>query len=99
MEQSAMAGLAEMPAIVRLNLAVVRLPASHPAASLGTRVPVYGFCILHPDGPILVDTGVGFGNELIDDLYEPVPRSSGTRTSSRPKSPAMQTSIPTLNSG
>ena len=66
-----MAGLAEMPSIVRLDLAVVRLPASHPAAALGAKVPVYGFCILHPDGPILVDTGVGFGNQFIDDLYEP----------------------------
>ncbi len=34
-------------------------------------MPVYGYCILHPDGPILVDTGVGFGNELIDQLYNP----------------------------
>ena len=56
-----MAGLAEMPAIVRLDLAVVRLPESHPAAPSGGKVPVYGFCILHPDGPILVDTSVGFG--------------------------------------
>ena len=60
-----------MPAIVRLDLAVVRLPESHPAAPSGGKVPVYGFCILHPDGPILVDTGVGFGNQFIDDLYEP----------------------------
>ena len=66
-----MAELAEMPAIVRLDLAVVRLPGFHPAAPSGARVPVYGFCILHPDGPILVDTGVGFGNQFIDDLYEP----------------------------
>lgn len=66
-----MAGLAEMPAILRNDLALVHLRASHPAASLGTTIPVYGFCILHPDGPILVDTGVGFGNQFIDDLYEP----------------------------
>lgn len=59
-----------MPVIVRLNLAEVQLPASHPAASEG-RVPVYGFCVLHPEGPILVDTGVGFGNEFIDELYRP----------------------------
>jgi N-acyl homoserine lactone hydrolase len=62
--------LREMPIIVRLNLAEVRLPASHPAAA-GRRIPVYGFCVLHPDGPILVDTGVGFGNDFIDELYRP----------------------------
>ena len=66
-----MAGLAEMPTIVRLDLAVVHLPDTHPAAPLGARIPVYGFCILHPDGLILVDTGVGFANAFIDDLYQP----------------------------
>lgn len=65
-----MAYLREMPLIVRLDLAEVRLPESHPAAVDG-RVPVYGFCVLHPDGPILVDTGVGFGNEFIDEVYRP----------------------------
>lgn len=65
-----MAYLREMPPIVRLDLAEVGLPESHPAAADG-RVPVYGLCVLHPDGPILVDTGVGFGNEFIDELYRP----------------------------
>jgi N-acyl homoserine lactone hydrolase len=65
-----MAYLREMPLIVRLDLAELRLPESHPAAAHG-RMPVYGFCVLHPDGPILVDTGVGFGNEFIDELYRP----------------------------
>lgn len=60
-----------MPSIVRFDLAVVELPDTHPAAHLGRKVPVYGYCIQHPDGPILVDTGVGFGNEFIDDLYRP----------------------------
>ena len=60
-----------MPSILRLDLAVVELPATHPAAALGRSVPVYGYCIQHPDGPILVDTGVGFGNEFIDELYQP----------------------------
>jgi N-acyl homoserine lactone hydrolase len=64
------AQLREIPPIVRLDLAEVELPASHPAASCG-RVLVYGFCVVHPDGPILVDTGVGFGNEFIDELYRP----------------------------
>ncbi len=60
-----------MPSILRLDLAVVELPEGHPAAHRGRTVPVYGYCILHPDGPILVDTGVGFGNEFIDELYNP----------------------------
>jgi len=66
-----MAGLVEMPSILRLDLAVVELPENHPAAHRGRTVPVYGYCILHPDGPILVDTGVGFGNGFIDELYNP----------------------------
>jgi N-acyl homoserine lactone hydrolase len=64
------AHLREMPLIVRLDLAEVRLPESHPATA-DSRVPVYGFLVLHPDGPILVDTGVGFGNHFIDELYRP----------------------------
>ena len=63
--------LAEMPRIERLDLARVELPADHPAAVLTRSVPVHGFLIDHPDGAILVDTGVGFGNELIDALYQP----------------------------
>lgn len=66
-----MFGLTELPAIVRLDLAVVELPDTHPAAARGSGVPVFGYCIDHPDGPILVDTGVGYGNDFIDDLYHP----------------------------
>jgi len=60
-----------MPPVHRLDLATVRLPKTHPAAARSTTVPVYGFCIEHPDGAILVDTGVGFGNEFIDAVYHP----------------------------
>ena len=35
-------------------------------------VPVFGFLVLHPAGPILIDTGVGIGNTFIDELYSPV---------------------------
>lgn len=63
--------LAEMPAVMRLDLAVVTLPDGHPAAEHGRPVPVHGFVIDHPAGVILVDTGVGFGNVLIDELYSP----------------------------
>lgn len=63
--------LAELPRIERLDLATVELPADHPAADLGRSVAVHGFLIDHPDGAILVDTGVGFGNAVIDELYRP----------------------------
>ena len=33
--------------------------------------PVYAFLVEHPDGPILIDTGVGLGNEIIDQMYSP----------------------------
>ena len=64
--------LDELPRVTELNLASVELPDTHPAASLGRTVPVHGFLIHHPDGAILVDTGVGFGNAFIDDLYQPM---------------------------
>ena len=63
--------LAELPRIERLDLATLELPADHPAADLGRSVAVHGFLIDHPDGAILVDTGVGFGNAFIDELFQP----------------------------
>lgn len=33
--------------------------------------PVYALLVEHPDGPILIDTGVGLGNEIIDQMYSP----------------------------
>lgn len=33
---------------------------------------MYAFLVEHADGPVLVDTGVGLGNEQIDKLYSPV---------------------------
>lgn len=34
--------------------------------------PVFSYLLLHPAGPILIDTGVGTGNPMIDELYAPV---------------------------
>jgi N-acyl homoserine lactone hydrolase len=34
--------------------------------------PVYAFLVEHPDGSVLVDTGVGLDNDFIDKLYSPV---------------------------
>ena len=63
--------LTRMPRIERLDLARVELPVDHPAAELGRSIAVHGFLIDHPDGAILVDSGVGYGNVFIDDLYQP----------------------------
>ena len=35
-------------------------------------LPGVRYLVVHPAGPILVDTGVGVGNAFIDDLYTPV---------------------------
>ena len=63
--------LLSMPRIERLHLADVTLPEGHPAAEHGRTVVVFGFVIDHPDGVIVVDTGVGHGSALIDKLYSP----------------------------
>lgn len=63
--------LNELPRVAQLDLASVELPDTHPAAGLGSTIPVHGFLIHHPDRAILVDTGVGYDNENIDDLYQP----------------------------
>jgi N-acyl homoserine lactone hydrolase len=55
--------------IVPLHLADVTYPASHPLA--GKDGPVLGFAIRHPDGIVLVDTGIGEGNAWIDENYQP----------------------------
>jgi N-acyl homoserine lactone hydrolase len=34
--------------------------------------PVFAYLVVHPTGPILIDTGVGIGNAFIDELYSPV---------------------------
>ncbi len=34
--------------------------------------PVFAYLVLAPAGPILIDSGVGYGNDFIDELYSPV---------------------------
>jgi N-acyl homoserine lactone hydrolase len=63
--------LKSLPRIERLDLAVVTLPDWHPEAPNQPTAPVYGYVLVHPDSPIVFDTGVGFGNEFIDEMYEP----------------------------
>jgi glyoxylase-like metal-dependent hydrolase (beta-lactamase superfamily II) len=66
--------LASLPAIERVHLAdVTRLPDWHPALPGGrTGYPVFGYLIRHPEGPILVDTGIGTDSARIRELYAPV---------------------------
>jgi len=61
-----------MPVIERMLLAVVEtVPEWHPEHATFEPFPVFGWVVRHPDGPILVDTGVGTGNAAIDGWYRP----------------------------
>jgi N-acyl homoserine lactone hydrolase len=61
-----------MPLIDRLALATVSsVPEWHPEHDTFAPFPVHAWVIRHPDGLILVDTGVGLDNRLIDDWYDP----------------------------
>jgi N-acyl homoserine lactone hydrolase len=55
--------------VIPLHLADVTYPAVHPLA--GQDGPVLAFAIRHPDGIVLVDTGIGEGNEWIEANYRP----------------------------
>ena len=49
----------------RLRLSDCTWPAGTPRA--GASIPIYGYAIRHPQGLILMDTGVGEGSKLIDE--------------------------------
>lgn len=53
---------------------ILGVPAFHPEHDSFNPFPVNAFAIHHPEGVILVDTGIGFGNAFIDSAYprEPV---------------------------
>lgn len=55
--------------VFALHLAEVTYPDGHPLA--GTTGPVNAFAIRLSDGLVLVDTGIGAGNEWIDEHYRP----------------------------
>ena len=55
--------------VIPIHLADVTYPESHPLA--GRDGPVLAFAIRHPDGLVLVDTGVGEGNAWIEENYRP----------------------------
>ncbi|MDH3704782.1 MAG: MBL fold metallo-hydrolase [Acidimicrobiia bacterium] len=56
--------------VEQIHLATVQLPDWHPRIDDGV-AEVFGFAVRHPEGVILVDTGVGTGNDFIDDVYQP----------------------------
>jgi N-acyl homoserine lactone hydrolase len=70
-QNQTVARLTELPQIERLPLAKVVLPDGHPEAVTTREAPVYAFLIRHPDGAILVDTGVGRGSAFVDEVYRP----------------------------
>ena len=64
--------LSQLPHVDRLVLATVNsVPEWHPEHGTFEPFPVYAWVIRHPDGAILVDTGIGLGNGLIDEWYNP----------------------------
>jgi N-acyl homoserine lactone hydrolase len=50
-----------------MSLQVKRLHLASLAGVDGTRWPVHGFVVTHPDGAVLVDTGVGAPQEVLND--------------------------------
>lgn len=55
--------------VVPLHLADITYPLSHPLA--GRNGIVLAFALQHPDGIVLVDTGIGEGSTWVDDNYRP----------------------------
>ena len=56
--------------VIRLRLGHVRLPDWHPRSGDGI-CTIDGFAVNHPEGVIVFDTGCGFGNDFIDEVYTP----------------------------
>ena len=67
--------LKHLPRIESLHLADVVLPENHPMA--GEPCVVQAFLVRHPQGNVLVDTGVGADHSGIEQLYRPIRRPLG----------------------
>ncbi len=60
------------PSIERLTLArVTAVPDWHPEHATFEPFPVHAWIVRHLDQVILVDTGIGTGNQAIDEWYRP----------------------------
>ena len=55
--------------VIPLHVSDVTYPDEHPLA--GQTGSVMAFAIRRPDGIVLVDTGIGFGNDWIEESYQP----------------------------
>ncbi len=53
--------------IQQLHFTDVTAPPTHPRA--GEVIPVFGYVVHHPDGPILFDSGVGTGHAALDETF------------------------------
>ena len=60
-----------LPRIDRLHLADFTMASWLARAAREPRGSVFAYVIHHPDGPVLVDTGIGLGNPFIDEVYHP----------------------------
>ncbi len=61
-----------LPSVERLTLArVTAVPDWHPEHATFEPFPVHAWVVRHRDGVILVDTGIGTGNAVIDTWYRP----------------------------
>ena len=64
--------LTKLPQRDRLMVATVTsVPDWRPQHDTFEPYPVHAWAIRHPDGTILMDTGVGLGNGAIDEWYQP----------------------------
>lgn len=61
--------LASLPAVHRLLLAEMTCPDFHPTP--GEDVEVFAYLVEHPDGAVLVDTGVGSDSDFLNRSYQP----------------------------
>lgn len=61
--------LASLPGVHRLLLAKLTCPSFHPTP--GEEVEVFGYLVDHPDGAVLLDTGVGSDSEFLNRSYQP----------------------------
>ena len=64
-----MIGALSLDDVVPLTLATLTFPGFHPLA--GQTGVVNAFAVRHPDGVILIDTGIGEGNVFVDQSYRP----------------------------
>ena len=59
--------------VIPLHLADVTFPEWHPLR--GQTGEVFAFAVRHPSGLLLYETGIGSGNQFLDDVYGIVNRS------------------------